>query len=80
MTLVTSFGGDAIVRASRNHAVISVREEGDRARSYLHVFTPLFFNFQLSRQKIASHKLVEFPINNASSTRKNIFAVPFVKM
>lgn len=42
MTLMTSFGGDAIVRASRNHAVISVREEGDRARSYLHVFTPLF--------------------------------------
>lgn len=42
MTLMTSFGGDAIVRASRNHTVISVREEGDRARSYLHVFTPLF--------------------------------------
>lgn len=41
MTLMTSFGGDAIVRASRNHAV-SVREEGDRARSYLHVFTPFF--------------------------------------
>lgn len=52
MTPMTSFGGYAIVKASRNRDA-SVSEEGDRARLYLHMFPPFYISHFLDKRSPA---------------------------